>query len=156
MSVEPLQPFHIATTVVDLDRTRSFYCGLLGCAVGREAENWIDFDFFGHQLSTHQRAGSTEISQPCGAVDGDAVPIPHFGAILTMSQWRRLRDRLLGFGSEVRWVLEPKIRFEGKPGEQGTFFILDPSGNALEFKGFADNAMIFAREPTPARPSPSV
>lgn len=138
-----IRPFHLAFPVTDLDATRAFYRDVLGCSIGREDPGkWVDFDLHGHQMSAHLRPGP--MVSGGGAVDGDAVPIPHFGVVLTMEQWRALQDRLKGAGEAVRWVLEPKIRFEGQPGEQATLFILDPSGNALEFKGFASDEGIFA------------
>ena len=121
--------------------TRAFYIDILGCDEGRSTEAWIDFDFFGHQLSAHVRP---EAGQNVGAgnVDGDAVPIPHFGAVLEWDKWHDLADRLKT--ANVKFLLEPKIRFKDEPGEQGTFFVEDPAGNGLEFKTFRDPAMIFA------------
>lgn len=137
------RPFHLAFPVTDLDLTRSFYRDVLGCAIGREDPGkWVDFDLYGHQLSAHLRPRGMNGSET-GAVDGDAVPIPHFGVVLRMDQWRQLADRLRAAG-DVVWVLEPKIRFEGQPGEQATLFIKDPSGNAIEFKGFASDDGLFA------------
>ena len=143
-TTQAIRPFHLAFPVKDLEATRRFYCDVMGCRQGREDRTWIDFDLFGHQLSAHLRPDMQAPSNECGSVDGDAVPIPHFGVVLTMPQWRELRDRLLQREHEVRWVLRPKIRFEGEPGEQATLFILDPSGNALEFKGFNSDDGIFA------------
>lgn len=137
-----VRPFHLAFPVKDLDQTRSFYRDVLGCEIGREDPgHWVDFDLFGHQLSAHRRPEMTA-PQARGGVDGDAVPIPHFGVVLTMDQWKTLRDRLKA-APGVEWVLESKVRFEGQPGEQATLFILDPSGNALEFKGFSSDEGIF-------------
>ncbi|WP_371311858.1 VOC family protein [Pseudovibrio flavus] len=140
-----MRPFHLAFPVVDLEKTRDFYCNILGCDIGREsAGKWIDFDLYGHQMSAHLRPTSLNSNDDsCGAVDGDAVPIPHFGVVLTMVQWRELAERLKA-AEGIKWVLEPKVRFEGQAGEQATFFILDPSGNALEFKGFGSDEGIFA------------
>lgn len=139
-----MSPFHLAFPVTDLDEARRFYGDVLGCAMGREnPDHWIDFDLFGHQLTAHiAERGSGMQAQ--GHVDKDVVPIPHFGVILSMIDWRALADRLEADGA-TRWVLRPKIRFEGQPGEQATLFILDPSGNALEFKGFNDMAGMFSR-----------
>jgi hypothetical protein len=135
-------PFHLAFPVGDLEATRRFYVETLGCAVGREDARWIDFDFFGHQITAHL------VDDPAAAngtnpVDGDDVPVRHFGAILTWEAWHALADRLRGAG--VRFTIEPRIRFEGQVGEQATFFLRDPSGNALELKSFKDPARIFAR-----------
>ncbi len=139
-----LAPFHIAFPVDDLDASRDFYGRVLGCAEGRSAANWIDFDLFGHQIVTHlrPRSASGPVHSHMSDVDGHDVPIPHFGVVLTMEQWQELARRVRGHG--VRFILEPSIRFEGEVGEQATMFFLDPSGNALEFKGFRDMAQLFA------------
>lgn len=137
-----LRPFHLAFPVADLAATRRFYRDVLGCRLGRESETWVDFDLLGHQLSAHLRPGMAAAAG-AGAVDGDAVPIPHFGLVLTMAQWEALRDRLMG-RTDVDWLLAPKVRFKGEPGEQATMFLRDPSGNGLEFKAFGDDAAIFA------------
>ena len=138
-----MRPFHLAFPVTNIEATRHFYGTLLGCKIGRESPNaWIDFDLFGHQLSAHLKPSSAAL-HPDTAVDGDAIPVPHFGVILEMSAFSKLAERLLKEPS-VRWKLKPKTRFEGQPGEQSTLFIFDPSGNALEFKAFADDAAIFA------------
>lgn len=126
----------------DLAEARAFYGSLLGCPEGRSSAEWVDFDFFGHQIVAHlspNEAGHKEHNH----VDGEEVPVRHFGAILTMAAWRVLVDKLIGAGT--RFIIEPQIRFEGLPGEQATFFFLDPSGNALEFKAFHDDSAIFAR-----------
>lgn len=133
--------FHLAFPVRDLDETRRFYGDVLGCRMGRSTQSWQDFDFFGHQLSAHVTVAA-EAGR--GAVDGTAVPIPHFGAVLDMPAWRALARRL-GL-SDIPFLLKPQIRFEGEPGEQGTFFLRDPSGNAIEFKGFRDEHGLFATE----------
>ena len=137
-------PFHLAFPIIDLEETRHFYVDVIGCSVGREAARWIDFDFFGHQISAHVRpeACATDADNP---VDGDRVPVRHFGCILEMDQWTALRDRLIQWNTE--FIIEPKIRFQGRPGEQATLFIRDPSGNALEFKAFADMSLVFAPQP---------
>lgn len=138
-----MRPFHLAFPVTDLEATRRFYGEIMGCGIGREDPGrWIDFDLFGHQMSAHLRPASAE-PEACGGVDGDAVPIPHFGVVLKMDDWKALAARLEAEPSIV-WRLKPKIRFEGQPGEQATMFVMDPSGNALEFKGFSDDAQIFA------------
>jgi uncharacterized protein len=134
-------PFHLALPVHDLTAARRFYAGLLGCPVGREAERWIDFDFHGHQLSVHLVDAAQELV-PRNEVDGEQVPARHFGAVLSVEQWKQLRDRLLTSGKS--FLIEPQVRFEGEPGEQHTMFLLDPSGNALEFKAFADPEQLFA------------
>jgi uncharacterized protein len=130
-----LQPFHLAVTVQDIAAARAFYGGLLGCPEGRSAEAWVDFDFYGHQLVCHlaPEAASRLHHNP---VDGDQVPVPHFGVVLEMADWHALAERLQR--AQVQFVIEPHVRFKGQPGEQATLFFLDPSGNALEFKSFAD------------------
>ena len=135
-----LTPFHLAIPVHDLTAARVFYGTLLGCSEGRSAERWVDFDLFGHQLSVHLAdSGGIRAHNP---VDGDAVPIPHFGVILRWEDWHALADRLRA--ADQDFVIEPRIRFAGQVGEQATMFFLDPSGNALEFKSFRDPARIFA------------
>ena len=136
-----LTPFHIAFPVDDLEAARGFYGGVLGCAEGRSAASWVDFDLFGHQIVAHL-APAKSTDRHANRVDGDDVPVPHFGVVLDMTRWRALADRLSAAG--VRFVIEPHIRFEGRPGEQGTLFLHDPAGNALEFKGFADMGRLFA------------
>lgn len=138
-----MRPFHLAFPVSDLDATRRFYGEVLGCPIGRESPGkWVDFDLFGHQMSAHlsERPAGAPLS---GSVAGDAVPIPHFGVILAMEDFLALAKRLEA-DPETRWGLRPKLRFEGESGEQRTMFVFDPSGNALEFKAFADDAQIFA------------
>jgi uncharacterized protein len=135
--------FHLALPVHDLDAARSFYGGLLRCGVGRESSRWIDFDFCGHQLTVHLAAGSTAAA--ANPVDGDQVPVRHFGLILEREDWNTLAKRLEDAGA--RFLIKPRIRFQGRPGEQATMFVLDPSGNALEFKSFANDAAIFAPDP---------
>jgi extradiol dioxygenase family protein len=135
-------PFHLAFPVLDLEKTRAFYVDLLGCGVGRESDRWIDFDFFGHQITAHliDEADAALASNP---VDGDDVPVRHFGAILEWEVWHALTERLRAAG--VRFVIEPRIRFAGEVGEQATFFLRDPSDNAIEMKSFKDPRRIFAR-----------
>ena len=137
-----LPPFHLAFPVDDLAAARRFYGELLGCPEGRSAEEWIDFDLFGHQIVAHlaPQAGRARATNP---VDGEAVPVPHFGIVLPMQQWKALADRLEQ--ARVEFVIAPTIRFEGQPGEQATMFFLDPAGNALEFKAMADPAKLFAK-----------
>lgn len=137
-----LPPFHLAFPVHDLEAARGFYGGLLGCPEGRSAGHWIDFDFFGHQIVAHLDAHATP-RRAHSPVDGNDVPVPHFGAVLPMAQWEALADRLTG---KVDFVIEPDIRFKGLPGEQATMFFLDPSGNALEIKAMADPANLFAKQ----------
>lgn len=136
-----LPPFHLAFPVHDLAAARAFYGGLLGCPEGRSAEDWIDFDFFGHQIVTHLASDMTPRHH--NPVDGHNVPVPHFGAVLPMAEWERLAARLDG---KVEFVIQPTVRFRGLPGEQATMFFLDPSGNALEIKAMADPANLFARQ----------
>ena len=134
--------FHLAFPVRDLAEARAFYGGLLGCPEGRSSPEWVDFDFYGHQIVAH--LSPDEIGHGAtNAVDGEQVPVRHFGAILTLPEWHVLAGRLEDAG--VKFVIEPQIRFEGQPGEQATMFFLDPSGNALEFKAFADDSMVFAK-----------
>lgn len=135
-------PFHLAFPVSNLDETRRFYGTVLGCVEGRSAKKWIDFDFFGHQISAHLRPDECTEAQ-ANEVDGDKVPVRHFGAILDWEEWHRIVERLESH--KVSFIIEPKIRFKGKPGEQATVFIRDPSGNALEFKSFRDPKRLFAR-----------
>ncbi len=134
--------FHLAFPVDDLEKAREFYGGVLECREGRSSEHWIDFDLFGHQIVTHLAPNFVRQNITNG-VDNDAVPIPHFGVLLSMDEWRELAERLRGKG--VTFIIEPKIRFEGEVGEQGTMFFLDPSGNALEFKGFRDFSTVFEK-----------
>jgi len=136
-----LTPFHLAFPVRDIEEARDFYVGRLGCRIGREAEGWIDFDFFGHQVVAHlvENAASTAPSNP---VDGKQVPARHFGVVLDWDDWQILADKLKAAGTD--FLIEPYVRFEGKPGEQATMFFLDPSGNAIEFKSFRDPAQLFA------------
>jgi extradiol dioxygenase family protein len=135
--------FHLAMPVHDLVAARQFYGDLLGCAEGRSAEHWVDFDLFGHQFVAHLDPGTKLTNLVTNPVDGDDVPVPHFGVLLPPDQWRLLADRLVDAGTT--FVIEPHVRFAGEIGEQSTMFLLDPSGNALEFKAFADDSQIFAR-----------
>lgn len=130
----PIPPFHLAVTVHDLTAARTFYGGLLGCREGRSADTWVDFDLYGHQLVCH--LADRPVTLHHNPVDGDRVPVPHFGVVLDLPRWHELAARLSQAG--IDFVIEPHVRFRGQPGEQATMFLLDPSGNALEFKGFAD------------------
>jgi extradiol dioxygenase family protein len=134
--------FHLAFPVNDLDSARDFYAGVLECEEGRSSNEWIDFNLFGHQIVTHLAPESAGV-KATNDVDSDHVPIPHFGIVLPMDEWRVLADKLTAKG--VKFVIEPKIRFAGEVGEQATMFFLDPSGNALEFKGFNDLSQVFAK-----------
>lgn len=137
-----MPPFHLAFPVHDLEAARAFYGGLLGCPEGRSADHWIDFDFFGHQIVAHLAEGM-EPRGHSNPVDGHDVPVPHFGAVLSMADWQALADRLTAAGTD--FVIEPNVRFRGQAGEQATMFFLDPSGNALELKAMANPANLFAR-----------
>ncbi len=139
----PLSPFHLAFPVDDLTAARRFYGSVLGCSEGRSAERWIDFNLYGHQIVTHlaPEAARVPVSNP---VDGEDVPVPHFGVVLPMPEWKVLSARLQNAG--VEFVIPPTVRFEGQPGEQATMFFLDPAGNALEFKAMADPAKLFAKD----------
>jgi extradiol dioxygenase family protein len=135
-----LPPFHLALPVDDLAKAEAFYEALLGCRRGRFSERWIDYDFFGHQLVVHVTDGAGVVGS--NPVDGDDVPIPHFGVVLPWEEFDALADRLRAGG--VSFLIEPHVRFEGRPGEQKTMFLRDPAGNALEFKAFADPADLFS------------
>ena len=139
-------PFHLAFPVRDIAATRAFYGELLGCPEGRSSERSVDFDFFGHQLVAHLVLHSENGGDDArtNAVDGDAVPVPHFGAVLPWDSWEELAARLRA--ADHAFIIEPRVRFEGQVGEQGTFFVRDPSGNALEFKAFRDPSRLFAHE----------
>ena len=138
-----LPPFHLAFPVDDLAAARRFYGELLGCPEGRSAEEWVDFDLYGHQIVAHLAPESAP-RRITNEVDGEHVPVPHFGLVLEMEQWKRLAQRLEGAG--VNFVIEPTVRFAGQPGGQATMFLLDPAGNALEFKAMANPANLFAKE----------
>jgi extradiol dioxygenase family protein len=137
-------PFHLAIPVHDIAEARAFYGVLLGCPEGRSADDWVDFDFFGHQLVCHAVAGGRREGGAHNPVDGHDVPVPHFGMVLEMRDWEALAARLRAAGTA--FVIEPYVRFKGEPGEQATMFLRDPSGNALEFKSFRDIAgQLFAK-----------
>ena len=138
----PLSPFHLAFPVHDLAQARRFYGEMLGCPEGRSADDWVDFNFYGHQIVAHlapDAAGGAQLN----AVDGHGVPVRHFGIVLPMADWEALAERLARLGQ--KFVIEPYIRFKGQPGEQATMFFLDPSGNAVEIKAFADITRLFAK-----------
>jgi extradiol dioxygenase family protein len=134
--------FHLAFPVNDLSAARDFYGGVLGCEEGRSSEGWIDFNLYGHQIVTHLADEGAGV-KATNHVDADHVPVPHFGVVLPMDEWKELAEQLRSKG--VQFVIEPKIRFEGEVGEQATMFFLDPSGNALEFKAFNDFSQVFAK-----------
>jgi uncharacterized protein len=134
--------FHLAFPVNNLDAAREFYGSVLECEEGRSSDHWIDFNLYGHQIVTHLAENGAGV-KATNHVDTDNVPVPHFGVVLPMNEWRDLSERLKAKG--VKFVIEPKIRFEGEVGEQATMFFLDPSGNALEFKGFNDFSRVFAK-----------
>jgi extradiol dioxygenase family protein len=138
-----LMPFHIAFPVDNLDAARTFYGGTLGCTEGRSTNEWIDFDLFGHQVVAHLKPKAADEADYRNAVDGHAVPVPHFGVVLSMDDWEALVARLRAAGQ--KFEIEPYIRFKGQVGEQATMFFYDPAGNALEFKAFADISQMFAR-----------
>jgi len=140
--VGAMHPFHLAFPVTSIERARAFYGGVLGCPEGRSAADWVDFNLYGHQIVAHlapEEAGHRKTA----AVDGDNVPVRHFGVVLPMDEWERLAQKLKGAG--IAFIIEPHIRFKGQVGEQATMFFLDPCGNALEFKAFADPARLFAK-----------
>ena len=134
--------FHLAFPVNDIEAARAFYGGVLGCPEGRSAERWVDFDLYGHQIVVHLAENCAGV-KASNHVDADDVPVPHFGIVLQMEAWKELAESLKTKG--VKFIIEPKVRFTGEPGEHGTMFFLDPSGNALEFKGFNDLSRVFAR-----------
>lgn len=138
-----LEPFHLAVPVTDLGEARRFYGELLGCPEGRSSAEWVDFDFFGHQLVAHLDHSGAARKPLYNAVDGHDVPVPHFGIVLEWQRWHELADRLRAAGTH--FGIEPGIRFRGQVGEQATMFFQDPSGNALEFKAFRDIGQLFAK-----------
>jgi extradiol dioxygenase family protein len=138
----PLRPFHLAFPVHDLEAARGFYGGVLGCAEGRSSAQWIDFDLFGHQIVAHLDPAAKPVAV-ANEVDGHDVPVPHFGVVLTMPDWQALAERVEAAG--IAFGIAPHVRFKGQVGEQATMFFRDPSGNALEFKAFGNDANLFAR-----------
>ena len=142
MATPSLPPFHLAIPVHDIEAARSFYGEVLGLGRGRSAERWTDWDLDGHQVVTHQVDGHVNAVAGTNPVDGHEVPVPHFGLVLGVERFQELARRLTDAGTE--FVIAPYVRFEGEPGEQWTMFFLDPAGNALEFKAFADLEQLFA------------
>ena len=140
--MEGIRPFHLAIPVHNLAECRAFYRDLLGCVEGRSSDHWVDFDFYGHQLVIHYKP-KEETDLHTNAVDGKAVPVPHFGVVLTMEDFNALSGKLQGEG--IEFIIEPYIRFKGEAGEQATMFFLDPAGNALEFKAFENDSQLFAK-----------
>lgn len=138
----PMSPFHLAFPVHDLAVARAFYGELLGCPEGRSSPEWVDFNFYGHQIVAHLAPEETGAVRK-SAVDGHGVPVRHFGIVLPMADWEQMAARLKAAGTE--FVIEPYVRFQGQPGEQATMFFMDPSGNALEFKAFGDITKLFAK-----------
>jgi extradiol dioxygenase family protein len=138
-----LRPFHLAFPVHDLAAARAFYGGVLGCPEGRSSDQWIDFDLHGHQIVAHLDPSAKPVAV-ANPVDGHHVPVPHFGVVLTMADWEALAERVRAAG--VTFGIEPHVRFKGQTGEQATMFFTDPSGNALEFKAFGNDAAIFAKD----------
>jgi extradiol dioxygenase family protein len=138
-----LPPFHLAFPVDDLQAARRFYGQVLGCPEGRSANHWVDFNLYGHQIVAHLAPDAVR-ARATNSVDGDEVPVPHFGAVLPMKDWEKLAERLVEGGAE--FIIPPTVRFAGEPGEQATMFLRDPAGNALEFKAMADPAKLFAKD----------
>ena len=140
-----LRPFHLAFPVHDIEAAKRFWGGTMGCVEGRSSDDWVDFDFYGHQIVAHL-APALVADAPRGSnpVDGHDVPVPHFGIVLDLADWKTLADRLQAAG--VAFDIEPHVRFKGEPGEQATMFFRDPSGNAIEMKAFADVGQLFAKE----------
>lgn len=138
-----LRPFHLAFPVHDIPTARAFWGETMGCPEGRSSDQWIDFDFYGHQIVTHLVPGMEAPDAGGNAVDGHHVPVPHFGIVLEMKDWQTLADRLVSAGT--KFDIEPYVRFKGEPGEQATMFFRDPSGNAIEMKAFEDLGQLFAK-----------
>ena len=136
------KPFHLAFPIKDIEITKSFYSNFLGCEIGREDKKWVDFNFFGHQLSAHVKPDELKLAKK-NAVDGKDVPVRHFGVVLGWDEWHDLSKKLKKL--KVKFIIDPYTRFKGEIGEQATMFFLDPSGNALEFKSFKDSSQIFAK-----------
>ncbi len=137
-----LRPFHLAIPVSDIQKARDFYGNSLGLEEGRSSEKWIDWNFYGHQLVTHEDR-TMQINNVHNAVDGHQVPIPHFGVVLSMNDWNILAENLKNI--DTKFLIEPYVRFKGEPGEQATLFFLDPFGNALEFKAFNNLESLFEK-----------
>tara|TARA_B100001250_G_C19786166_1_gene784252 strand:+ start:244 stop:675 length:432 start_codon:yes stop_codon:yes gene_type:complete len=143
MSNSQIRPFHLAFPVTSITKTINWYVQVLGCTIGRKSENWVDFNFFGHQISAHKVQNQIK-SSATNPVDGHNIPSRHFGIILKMNQWDQLCDRLTNLN--INFIIEPNTRFKGEKGEQATFFIQDPSKNVLEFKTFKNDNMIFEHQ----------
>ena len=139
-----LRPFHLAFPVHELEAARAFWGGVMGCPEGRSSDEWVDFDFYGHQIVAHLVPGVDKANEAVNAVDGHGVPVPHFGIVLTLEDWQDLADRLKAAGTE--FVIKPYVRFKGQPGQQATMFFRDPSGNAIEMKALADLEKLFAKD----------
>lgn len=142
MFLNEIPPFHFAFPVDDLQAARTFYADVIGCSIGRSSDTWIDFNLFGHQIVAHYKPSSEKEAVHSNPVDGHDVPVPHFGVVLPWDKWQELADRLKA--ASLNFVIEPYVRFAGEVGEQATMFFLDPAGNALEFKAFADPSHLFA------------
>ena len=138
-----LPPFHLAFPVDDLAAARRFYGGLLQCPEGRSSDDWVDFNLFGHQIVAHLPPHAAR-GKGSNQVDGEHVPVPHFGIVLPIAEWKALAERLVE--ADMDFVIPPTVRFEGQPGEQATMFFLDPAGNALEFKAMSNPANLFAKD----------
>lgn len=138
-----IRPFHLAFPVHDLEAARRFWGGTMGCSEGRSSAEWIDFDFYGHQIVAHLVPGMKPADAGGNAVDGHQVPVPHFGVVLEMKDWQALADRLVAAGTQ--FAIEPHVRFRGQAGEQATMFFRDPSGNAIEMKAFEDLSQLFSK-----------
>lgn len=138
-----IQPFHLAIPVDNLEKCRIFYRDILELHEGRSSNHWVDFDFFGHQLVIHLKENNAEAKESSNPVDGKDVPIPHFGVVLDMETFKAFSEKLIG--KNITFIIEPYVRFKGQVGEQATMFFKDPSGNALEFKAFADITQLFAK-----------
>jgi len=141
--MKQIQPFHLAIPVANLELCRTFYRDILQCKEGRSSTSWVDFNFFGHQLVIHQKEGAITELPITNPVDGHDVPVPHFGVVLKWNDWQKLADSLKS--KEIRFIIEPTIRFKGKTGEQATLFFYDPENNALEFKAFRDIGQLFSK-----------
>jgi extradiol dioxygenase family protein len=142
--MQKITPFHVAVPVYDLEEARTFYREVLGCTEGRTDTHWTDFNLYGHQFVIHHKPKpAVTIEHHTNPVDGQDVPVPHFGVVLEWDEWEKLAERLKKHG--VKFIIEPYIRFKGLPGEQATLFFEDPSGNALEFKAFKDIGQLFAK-----------
>ena len=142
MNTQAISPFHIAFPVNDLGAARTFYAEVLGCQEGRSSDQWIDFNLYGHQIVAHYKENETATKEACNEVDGHNVPVPHFGVVLPWDDWQQLAERLKA--NDIKFEIEPYVRFAGEVGEQATMFFRDPAGNALEFKAFKDPAQLFA------------